>query len=580
MATTKFGGRQRRLLSDDQRMPETHTYPSAPGFPDADELAALRGWYAGLSTREAVSRYLPGRTGNRQSARGILGRIRRALAAVARNVHREDLVALLEQPGTTRTRNAKKVTHVIEELRHARPPEPLISDGIGQWFPARVARVLAEQGMTTLADLTVRIPRRKQWWKAVPGLGIASARRVESFFAAHPDLTGRARALVPEHVAGPVVPWEALRLPRELDGSCGTFRTPHVTCTLDAGNDYEAVQAWLSLHESRATRRAYCKEAERLILWAIVERGRALSSLTMEDALAYRAFLRRPSPRERWVGPVTTRRVPDWRPFSRGLSARSAAHSLSVIGALFRWLIEQRYTLANPFAGVKAKGGTRSVDLATSRAFTDGEWAMLRVIADGLEWSYGWSEQAAQRLRFLLDFAFATGLRSSELVSVALGQVETDARGEQWLHVAGKGGKNARVALPSLARRALRDYLLARQLPVSVQRWNPATPVVGSLAVDNAPISGARLWAIMKRFFRCAADQLQHDNPALAARLRCASTHWMRHTHATYALSHGAELTTVRDNLRHASIATTSMYLHGDDIKRARQLEGAFGARS
>jgi site-specific recombinase XerD len=80
---------------------------------------------------------------------------------------------------------------------------------------------------------------------------------------------------------------------------------------------------------------------------------------------------------------------------------------------------------------------------------------------------------------------------------------------------------------------------------------------------------------------RCKHEKVRHsedDNPTVAARLRSASPHWMRHTHATYSLSHGAELTTVRDNLRHASIATTSIYLHGDDIKRARQMEDVFGA--
>jgi site-specific recombinase XerD len=560
-------------------MPEPHAHRSAPDFPDADELAALRGWYAGLSTREAVARYLPGRTGSRQSARGVLGRIRRALAAVARYVRREDLVALFEQSDRTRTRYAKTVTDVIEDLRHAQPPEPEISDAVEQWFPGHIGRVLVEQGMPTLADLTVRIPRRKQWWKAVPGLGVASARRIEAFFASHPDLTGRARALLPQHVEGPVVPWDTLLLPRDLDGSSGTFRVPHGTCSLDADNDYQAVQVWLSLHESPATRRAYCKEAERLVLWAIVERGRALSSLTTEDALAYRAFLRRPSPRERWVGPVRPRGASDWRPFKRGLSAPSAAHSLSVLGALFRWLIEQRYVLANPFAGVKVKGGARPFNLPTSRAFTDGEWDLLRVVADGLEWSQGWSAPAAARLRFLLDFGFATGLRSSELVGVTLGQVKIDAHGEHWLHVMGKGRKSTKVALPWLAWHALEQYLLARRLPVTMQRWDPATPVVGTLDDENAAISGARLWAILKRFFRCAAGQLERDNPAMAARLRQASPHWMRHTHATFSLAHGAELTTVRDNLRHASIATTSIYLHGDDLKRARQLGGVFGAR-
>ncbi|MDN4571928.1 integrase, partial [Pandoraea cepalis] len=71
----------------------------------------------------------------------------------------------------------------------------------------------------------------------------------------------------------------------------------------------------------------------------------------------------------------------------------------------------------------------------------------------------------------------------------------------------------------------------------------------------------------------------QTESPAVADKLRRASPHWMRHTHATHALMRGAELTTVRDNLRHASISTTSIYLHSDDVKRAKQISGAFAAR-
>jgi hypothetical protein len=83
-----------------------------------------------------------------------------------------------------------------------------------------------------------------------------------------------------------VVPRESLRLPDKVDGPQVTFRAPHATYTLDATNDYEAVQALLSLHETPATQRAYRKEAERLILWAIVEGERALSSLTTDDTIA------------------------------------------------------------------------------------------------------------------------------------------------------------------------------------------------------------------------------------------------------------------------------------------------------
>ena len=547
------------------------------GFPDADELAVLRAWYAGLPVRQAVVRYLPSRLGDGKSARGVLGTIRRRLLSVARAAHRDDLAALLDHPADERERHAKAIAHAIDTLRTARPPEPQIADAIAQWFAPRAVRVLHAYGITTLADLTVRIPRRRQWWKAVPGLGMASARAIEAFFAAWPALTDKARALVVTGQRGDVVPWEAIKLPHEVDGSAGTFRAPPATCTLDASNDYEAVQAWLALHESPATQRTYRKEAERLILWAIVERGRALSSLTTEDAIAYRAFLRHPSPRGRWVGPVRTRTSPDWRPFNGSLSARSVAHALSILGALFRWLIEQRYVLANPFAGVKVRDATGTGVVDVSHAFSEGEWALVRTIADGLEWSCGWSAPAAQRLRFLLDFGYATGLRASELIGATLGAVETNPRGDHWLRVTGKGKKLARVALPPLAWDALAHYLAERDLPVLPVRWNPATPVIGSLEADSdTAISSARLWMVMRRFFALAADAIERDHAPLAEKLRRASPHWMRHTHATHALGRGAELTTVRDNLRHASVSTTSIYLHSDEVKRARQMSEAF----
>jgi site-specific recombinase XerD len=83
----------------------------------------------------------------------------------------------------------------------------------------------------------------------------------------------------------------------------------------------------------------------------------------------------------------------------------------------------------------------------------------------------------------------------------------------------------------------------------------------------------------MRRFFVQAADVIHADHPATAEKLRRASPHWMRHSHASHALARGAESTTVRDNLRHASIATTSMYLHSDEIQRAKQMNQAFAAR-
>jgi site-specific recombinase XerD len=549
--------------------------------PDAASLAALRAWYAGLSAREAVELYLQDRRAEGESSRGLLGALRRRLIALARRRHREDLATLFDHSVSERIKRARAVVRAIELLPSLPMPEPLIGDDIAQWLEPRAVRALQAHGIRTLAALTLRIPRRRRWWVVISGLGAAGARRIEVFFAAHPQLTERARALVAAAGAPEaIVPWERLAVPHEVDGSNGRFRAPRFSCTLSASNDYEAVQAWLALHESGATQRAYRKEVERLMLWAIIERGRALSSLTTEDAVAYRAFLRHPAPRARWVGPPRPRGSAEWRPFAGSLSARSAAYALSIVSALYRWFMQQGYVVANPFAGIKVRGAARVPAMPAMRVFSEGEWSMIRTVADGLEWSDGWKPEAAQRLRFVIDFAYATGLRASELVGATLSMIEVDADADHWLHLVGKGSKAGKVALPPLARAALDRYLVQRRLPAARERWDPSTPLIGSLEHEStAGITATRLWAIMKRFFGQVADLIQDRNPATAEKLRRASPHWMRHTHATHALARGAELTSVRDNLRHASLATTSIYLHGDEVKRARQLGKAFAAR-
>jgi site-specific recombinase XerD len=564
-----------------RRIPDFSALPASPAdFPNASELAALRAWYQGLDTREVVDRYLDKSVAPSDSSRAIIRRIRTQLYQLATARSRPDLAQLMLHKESQRTKLARSVFQAIEILRSTPPAVPEIGDAIERWLAPRSVQALHACGIHTLADLTVRVPRRKMWWSSIAGLGVTGARRVEAFFAQHPALTDRARELIMLRPRHEVLPWELFMPPQEVDGSQGNFRAPRQTCTLNADNDYQAVQAWLSLHESAATLRAYRKEAERLILWAVLERGRAMSSLTVEDAVAYRAFLRRPSPASRWVGPAKPRTSPEWRPFGGPLASRSVSYAVSVIGALYRWLMEQGYLLANPFSGIKVRGASKTRVMETTHVFTQGEWGIVRAIADGVEWSYGWTEPAAQRLRFILDFAYATGLRAAELVGVTLRSITTDSHDDHWLQFVGKGSKTGKVALPPLARSALDRYLAQRGLPTTRARWELSTPLIGSLEQSSATgITATRLLSVLKRFFAIAAEQMEGDHPALSEKLRQATTHWMRHTHATHALAMGAELVTVRDNLRHSSISTTSTYLHGDDAKRSRQMGEAFSGK-
>ena len=111
-------------------------------FPGEAELAALRGWYAGLSSRESVARYLAAHKVSGQSSRGMLGQIRRQLISIARQRHRADLVVLLDHPESERIQHARTVGHAIDALRTAPEPTPRITDDVSLWLSARSTNAL------------------------------------------------------------------------------------------------------------------------------------------------------------------------------------------------------------------------------------------------------------------------------------------------------------------------------------------------------------------------------------------------------------------------------------------------------
>jgi hypothetical protein len=150
-------------------------------FPSEAELAALRGWYAGLSSRESVARYLAAQKVSGQSSRGMIGQIRRRLISIAHQRHRADLADLLGHPDGERAQHTRSVTRAIEALRAAPEPVPRITDDVSLWLSARSVNALYAQGIKTLAQLTVRVPRRRRWWTVVPGLGAKGARQILTF---------------------------------------------------------------------------------------------------------------------------------------------------------------------------------------------------------------------------------------------------------------------------------------------------------------------------------------------------------------------------------------------------------------
>lgn len=113
-------------------------------------------------------------------------------------------------------------------------------------------------------------------------------------------------------------------MPAELDGSQGLNRAPVPAHQVALNTDLEAITAWIEIRGARSarTRRAYRREAERLLLWALVVKRKPLSSLNTRDCAGYiDQFLRPAAGSARWA--AARRFDQAWRPFAGPLSDRS-----------------------------------------------------------------------------------------------------------------------------------------------------------------------------------------------------------------------------------------------------------------
>ena len=375
-----------------------------------------------------------------------------------------------------------------------------------------------------------------------------------------------------------IAPLERFAPPSHLSGEVGSNRADLKRCRIDARNDYEALLAWLSMWESGSpTHRAYRKEAERFLLWSVLEIGKPFSSLTTPDCANYRRFLSDPQPAERWIGKPAQRWSADWRPFKEPLKSASVRQAEVILGALCEWLVGQRYLDSNPFAGLSTQSFSRK-SKGTDRALSNSLWEHVNGFAlkqinnqsltDGQRASY-------RRIRFVMSFAYHTGLRLHEMVNAKTGDLRlvSAMTGEQWwLDVIGKRQKYREVPISPEIMNEINAQLRDRGLrPVGLTAAE--TAIIGKLRGEfREALSPSALYQALKAFFKEVADEMVETNPIHAERLLKASTHWLRHTHGSHAVANGVPLAIVRDNLGHANIATTSIYVHTDRDERYKAM--------
>jgi len=216
----------------------------------------------------------------------------------------------------------------------------------------------------------------------------------------------------------------------------------------------------------------------------------------------------------------------------RGLGPRSRARHLVTLRGFYRFLVKERILETNP---------AQLVDLPRiGRRLPD----VLRVddVIRLLE-SPDPSKPLGLRDAAMLELLYAAGLRISELVTVAMQDVDLEAC---FVRVLGKGSKERVVPIGQEARKKLDAFLQSGRPALLKGRLSPYIFVTRS----GNPITRQGFWKLFKQYAKRAG--ISHD----------ITPHTIRHSFATHLLERGADLRTVQVMLGHVDIATTQIYTH------------------
>lgn len=243
-------------------------------------------------------------------------------------------------------------------------------------------------------------------------------------------------------------------------------------------------------------------------------------------------------------------------------SADTASLKLVCVRSFYTSAMARGVLFANPVIGVKAgKGKTSRENRIRSRMFS---WDEVRALLDGCSEEVAGTpiEKARQaRDRAILACGAVLGMRISDVVGLDLGDYRPEV-GEcgAFFIRAGKGDKDRVVDLTEKMRAVIERWLTYRDLTKTTSSAMFISLHRGGRNDARKPFD--RLDA---RSVRMMFDSRQAD---MGIKREGRSFHGLRHRFATRALDKGGNLFRISEQLGHASITTTQIYIHVNSLEQ------------
>ena len=265
---------------------------------------------------------------------------------------------------------------------------------------------------------------------------------------------------------------------------------------------------WIEDGLARLTLEAYRRDLTLYAHWLADRTGRAIASSTESDLLAYIAHRH------------------------AGSRATTANRRLTVFKRFFRWALRERLVAED----ATLRLGHARQPLRVPQVLSEAQVEALLGAPDV-------ATPLGLRDRAMLELLYASGLRVSELVTIATVRVDLRAG---VLRVVGKGSKERLVPFGAEAQDWITRYLAEARNAILAGQQSDALFVTAR----GAAMTRQMFWALVKR------------HAATAGITAPLSPHTLRHAFATHLLNHGADLRAVQLLLGHADISTTTIYTH------------------
>jgi hypothetical protein len=453
---------------------------------------------------------------------------------------------------------------------------PAASDDVEGWLDPILAKRLKAVQLHTIGDVVALVNTRGfRWWTQVPRFGAKAAAQVVAWLktdsisiALGSQALGLQATTKSSKLKGSVllasrpkefglVPLEYMEIPSWLNGSSRLNRGASFDSRM--ADDLQAIHAWLNQKSiGSSTWRSYRREAERFLIWMLMERGKSFSEATSDDVRVYGDFLAQLGhalggerswpyvvPESEWLAPRATRRWSRaWRPFEGHLSLESRQQAAVILNLLGKYLVSCGYWDMNPFsmsATQALKTTSTQTDNPDKETFSLFQLTAIRLYID----SRLTGEERA-RMRWLM-YLCHLGLRASDIVACRLKDIEIiDSQNHGVLVLPAGARSGAQYLICARGMQLLRDYLGSRQSPVSFQ-MNATAPLIspitseaaGALGSTALPISVSGISHVLKSLFHSVSSWnglgvhpniLSLDEGSgwdeESARLRRANLHW------------------------------------------------------